>query len=60
MDKLKALIGMIKWKMLMRKYKDLEPYTDEWWEKMESALQFVPEEQRKMLFEGVILAGLSL
>jgi hypothetical protein len=36
-----------------------EPYTDEWWEDMTNALSFVPEEQRKMILDGIVGLGVA-
>lgn len=56
----KALIGMLKWKITMRRCRKMEPYTDEWWDTMLNSLEFVPEEVREGMFNGLIQLGLSL
>ena len=57
---LKAIIGMLKWKIAMKKAKKMQPYTDEWWDLMLNSLQFVPEDKREGMFNGLIQLGLSL
>ena len=57
---LKAIIGMLKWKIAMKKAKNMQPYTDEWWDLMLNSLQFVPEDKREGMFNGLIQLGLSL
>ena len=36
-----------------------EPYTDEWWDEMTAALSFVPEEQRKVIMDGIVGLGVA-
>jgi hypothetical protein len=36
-----------------------EPYSDEWWDDMTKALSFVPEEQRKMIMDGIVGLGVA-
>ncbi len=57
---LKAIIGMIKWKMMLRRLKNAEPYTDEWWEAMEKGLAFVPEEMRATMIIGIVMTALAI
>ena len=57
---IKAIVGMIKWKIRMKKLKDMQPYTEEWWNAMFDALQFVPEEARERMMNGFIQLALSL
>ena len=57
---LKALIGMIKWKITLRKLKNATPYTDEWWKAMEDGLAFVPEDMRSTLITGIVMSALAI
>ena len=57
---LNAIIGMIKWKIRMKKLKNMQPYTKEWWNEMFDALQFVPEQARERMMNGFIQLALSL
>lgn len=57
---LNAIIGMIKWKIRMKKLKNMQPYTEEWWNEMFDALQFVPEQARERMMNGFIQLALSL
>ena len=57
---LKAIIGMIKWKRTLKKLKNMEAYTDEWWKAMEDALAFVPEETRPQLMMGIVMVSLAI
>ena len=57
---LNAIIGMLKWKIRMKKLKNMQPYTEEWWNEMFDALQFVPEQARERMMNGFIQLALSL
>ena len=57
---LKALIGMLKWKIRMKKLEKMEPFTDQWWKEMEDSLVFVPPEMRSVMFNGMIMLCMSL
>lgn len=56
----KAMIGMLKWKFTMWRCRNMEPYTDEWWEIMMNSLEFVPEEAREMMFNGLIQMTIAM
>lgn len=56
----KAMIGMLKWKFTIWRCRNMEPYTDEWWEIMSSSIEFVPEEMRAMMFNGFIQSTLAM
>lgn len=56
----KELIGMAKWKSAMKKYANMEPYSDEWWQLMTDSLYFLPEDQREMFMSGVIGMGAAM
>lgn len=51
---IKTIIGMMKWKRLMKKYRDMPPYTDEWWALMRDSLLFLPENQRQMIIDSIV------
>jgi len=57
---IKALIGMLKWKRSMKKYANMSPYTDEWWNAMSDSLAFLPEEQRKGMLDIIVMMGTAL
>ena len=53
------MAAMAEWKDIMKGYAGMEPYTDEWWDKMASALVFLPEEGRAGFVMGIVGAGLG-
>ena len=57
---IKAMIGMIKWKLTLRRLKNMTPYTDEWWKAMEDGLAFVPEDTRSQLILGIVMSALAI
>lgn len=46
--------SMKEWAMKMQEYKNMEPYTDEWWKAMTDAMVFVPENMREIMMNGFI------
>jgi Mg2+/Co2+ transporter CorB len=56
---IKAIIGMIKWKRAMKKFADMQPYSDEWWKAMADSLYFLPEEQRETFLHQITGMGVA-
>lgn len=51
---IKAIIGMIKWKIRMKKLEKETVYSEKWWKEVQESVLFLPENQRKGFVDSFI------